>query len=290
MAGPTQTVEQLFPPRPFQIARRNIQPPSDLLIPPEASLRVTSLGSLAGQSFVLRSRVLRADGSVMRSDYTVTNDGSRVANVNRFPVGDGFLLSVVVDTIAVPPQRGELFVSVSLAIGLDAAAVPVQTLFADYATAADPPTWPHGRVISSVESAGAFRTVVGTDPPAGNIIVETVPTGARWRLHSLKCTLVCDAIVANRTPRIVLLDNLAKQSGYGLQPLALTAGQTGIMTFATLGYTMSSGVGLLFFMVSGLPQQTILRSGYQIMVLVDFGGPADNFGPPVMLVEEWLEG
>lgn len=286
----TAILETLFGTRPFEIARRNIQPPSNLLLPPETALVIITRGSIAGQSFTLRARVLQPGGLVQRHEQLIQDPGTRVATNTFLPLNEGYLLSVFLSAPAIATQRGELYVLVLQGLGPAPNSTPVRTLFSDYLTTAGRLGWPEGRQLSSVEEAGAYRVIDGTNPAAGNPVVETVPTGARWRLHSIEVTLTTAGAAGNRVPTLSFRNAAASEFATLVSPQVVPVGTTARLTWSTVGYSATQVTASGIISTIGQMQPALLRAGNTIRIgSFDVFDPLDDFSDPVYLVEEWME-
>lgn len=81
-----------------------------------------------------------------------------------------------------------------------------------------------------------FSSVSG--PYAGNVITTLAPNTSkrRFRIHSIRVSMVCDATVANRVFKTYLNDTVLGQMGVAILSSAnQTAGQTADHTLAKMG-------------------------------------------------------
>src|SRR3990167_7266768 len=128
---------------------------------------------------------------IVSGDHTTSGDRSLATSViaiTEMPI------SLTVRTAETSVSRGECYVKVSLRVE----GAIVALLFSGYVTDAGTPAYPNGKTESSVEGPGLIRSITGTNPAAGVLISETVPTGARWRLIYLHTDIVVDATVISR--------------------------------------------------------------------------------------------
>jgi hypothetical protein len=177
-------------------------------------------------------------------------------------------------------KRGQCYVRVSLRIE----GVIVATLFAGYVDGTTAVAFPNGKIEDSLSGFGFFRSITGTDPAAGAEVSETVPTGALWKLHSLTVTLVCDATVANRQPKLRFddLSNFVFYGGFGANSVA---GETSQLAWAAVGAVAASSYS---GRLNQLPFDFKLLAGYRIRTNTSTIQAGDDYGAPQLYVEEWI--
>lgn len=130
---------------------------------------------------------------------------------------------------------------------------------------------------------GRIRTIVGTDPAAGQEISETVPNGVRWEIISLRFQFVTDAAVANRVVRLIADNGVS------------------IFWLISANYTQTAGIGNNYSWVPGfitannlsdtvtaIPLKIILAAGYRLRTATTNIQAGDNHGAPVLVVREWV--
>jgi hypothetical protein len=245
-------------------------------------LVVNGWNSVVGQSLTIRTRRRTPQGDLVTSENTLALTADRQANTLAISLNDGTLVGIAVHpTVAV--QRGQTFVRVGLARG---AGNPEQmTLAQDYVTIAAPLGWPGGRIASPTEGPGAIRSITGTDPAAGQEISVTVPTNALWLILGLRAVLVTDATAITRVPRFVISDGT--NVIYESEPNTFTG--------ASVTMPQVTGNGLGFGGLANyvrhhpLPTRLLLRGGFQIQTITAFLQAGDDWGPPQILVEEWID-
>jgi hypothetical protein len=130
---------------------------------------------------------------------------------------------------------------------------------------------------------GVFKLYSCADPAAGAEISCTVPAGKIWRVVSLRVALVTSSGVANRFPSITVDDGTTVFYQI-ISPTAHTASLTWTYNFSAVPSAASAGntVGLL-----PAPQGTLLGAGYRILSVTTAIQAGDNYGAPVVFVEEW---
>jgi hypothetical protein len=269
-------------------AHRNIAPPGDRYITRDDQVAITSWNSVAGVALQLRARLLTPDGKVRISSFAHVPNTDRSAKSEAFALAEGFLLGVMVVVTAGTVLRGQCFVSVFLTLGSLPITVAGQLLAQDYVTGSAPIAWPGTPIRSPTEGPGFSRTILGTDPAPGNVVLETVPTNARWRLLWLRASLTTDATVVNRVVRLNTLragpETLSTDSHVN-QP----ASTTFRYVFGPYGAWQSSTQAPSPTQHVAMPSTPTLEPGDQISVFEAQGFTvADDFTAPRYYVEEWI--
>lgn len=191
-------------------------------------------------------------------------------------------MSMEVSPLVSDLRRGELYVEV----GLRFTNFPCLLLAAGYVTEHRHLTWPPGIFEHSVDGAGRLRSITGTDPAAGTQILETVPTNARWKLKTLRILLTTNGTVANRR-LIVIIDDGAIEIWRVRTPVDQTAS-----TARNYLYSMGRQKDTAFVTDEihlPLPDDLVLFQGWRVRTITDNMQAGDNYGPPQLLVEEWIE-
>jgi len=184
------------------------------------------------------------------------------------------------------PLYGQTWIRVDVVRGLTGAVEPLATLMQGCITATQKIAFPGSEMYSTLERPGAIRTITGTNPAANTEVLETVPTGARWRLLALTVRLVNDATVANRLPILILDDGLASMA-WSAVTSAMTAGAQWQATWGTYGVTIApTSLGS----IAALPDGLVLLAGHRIRTNTLNFQAGDEYGAPQLTVEEWLEG
>jgi len=212
-------------------------------------------------------------------DHATNADRTRA--VDTFALPD-FPIFLQASPSTAPVRRGELYVRISLLL----AGFSVGRLSAGYLTDSKTITWPPGVHEDSTSGRGLLRVISGTNPAAGNEVIEIVPTNARWRLLSLGVGFVTDATVASRQVRLRITD--------GTQEIALvpaTASQAESTTrsyWFVAGYPNTPGLqsGVVY---SFIPTDYFIPQGGTIETKTANLQAGDNYGTPILVVEEWIE-
>lgn len=250
------------------------------------ALQVSSWNALASVRLTIRGYTRAIDGRVAPLNETHLANTDRTINSTVHPLPEGELRALTVFVTGAAPIIGQTFVRLQIIRGLASSGIVLASLAADYVTAVQPLAVPGSPVKRSVEGPGAIRSITGTNPAPGAEIIETVPTGARWRVQSMQTRLVTSATVGTRQPRLRADD--------------------GVTTFAAMPQWLTQAASLTrdYAWLSGAPNTAVVESGLGAMGIPSFrllaghrlrtetvGFDADDdWAAPQLLVEEWLEG
>lgn len=263
-----------------------VAPPTGLRVSRDEVLFVRVYNAIAGTPLVdIQARLMLPDGTIVQAREFVAPSTDRGAVDRVFPLSEGYLLGLAVSVRNATPRRGQTFVTVALGWGGANTIVIGQVLLSDYVVFGHPLGWPYGPQRHPTEGRGLPRIITGTDPAAGSEIVETVPTNARWRLYGIRFTLVTDATVATR--RVTL--NVDDGATVGLQ-LWNANGQTAGLTFLyeshQVGHQAAAVSSREFIPLAAAID---LFQGWRILTSTVNIQAGDNYGAPILYVEEWLE-
>lgn len=257
-----------------------------LFVTDDDFLLVTSINAAATVRLTIGGRLLRRDGTVVPLAEAHTPNTDRTAATSAHKLAEGWLQSVTVIATAAS-VHGLTFVRIDLCRGqVNGARVPIATLAQGIVTSAQRLAWPGSPLAATHERDGALRAVTGTDPAAGAEISEAVPTGARWDLLAISFQLVTDATVANRETALTFDDGatiyFTSPSGF-----AQTASLTRRYSAAAIGAQTAPAAGtdrqILIPLITLLPGHRIRTATTGIVA-------GDNYGAPLLLVRETLEG
>jgi hypothetical protein len=220
-------------------------------------------------------------GSLVDFSETLNPASDRTLSTVDIPLAGRVPVSISVST-TVATQRGQTFVRIALA---DSAGNERAVLAQDYVTVAAPLGWPGGRIASPTEGPGAIRSIMGTDPGAGVEISETVPMNARWRIISIRATLLTAAVTINRSVLWVLDDGTF--SFYTMYPGSTQPASSRYDYFLTPA-AFRGFAGFNDFFVPA-PIGTVLRAGHRIRTQTESLQAGDNWEAPQLQVEEWID-
>jgi hypothetical protein len=279
--------ERIFPAQPLAFAGgRVIASPFQFVSTGEEFLRIVSANSLSGVRVAIQGRRLSDKGEIepISRDHTPNTDRSIATQY--YPLGIGSILNLVVFAAAGAPVIGQTYVMIQITRGQGAVAVLLGTLLAGYVTASQALGWPGSPLESSIAGGGYHRSIQGTLPGAGNNIIESVPTGARWQPLSIYAVHQTDANVANRF--------MSMQAGSGIDiyarvdtSTAQTASTNGIYDFS-VGTQQIALAGQNTWTLP-LMQDFILRAGEYFALVALNKQAGDAYQIINYKVREWLE-
>lgn len=134
--------------------------------------------------------------------------------------------------------------------------------------------------MSRVASQGRLRFITGTDPAAGANVLETVTAERRWLLHAIAVSLTTDATVANRIVRLQIQNPDGTVILESEDAAAQAASTTVRYSFGNWGFNPTSPR-------MALPLPILLPPGARIVTSTAALQVGDNFGAPLLLVEDW---
>jgi len=246
----------------------------------EAETPQIQIESWSNSARKLLIRGFTRDGTIS-FDHTTNTDRSRKAE--GFDIPDLPIMVQVAPETA-PVRRGECYIRLTLLMG----GFAVGRLSAAYLTDSKTITWPPGVFEGFTEGPGLIRYLTGTDPAAGNEVSETVPTNARWRIKFLWFSLVTDATVTTRRVTLLIDDGSTIFFASRVAP-----GQAESLTRYYLyvpGYAIEeTAFDANLRIREALPDPLILPQGYRIRTSTTNLQAGDNWGTPVLVVEEWIE-
>lgn len=284
------STEQLRIPSPLEgvkFATVNLQPPSNVFTGPDDALFITTYGSANSVRIDVRARFLRADGIIIPKEMSNVPLTDRSAVTVVESLGEGWLLNASVFQGSGNAKRGQCYVVVGIARGTGAARFVHTILMQGYVGTGLNRAWPGDRLEQPMEGPGYLRGIPGTDPAPGAEISEVVPTGARWRLMSIGATLVTDATVQNRAPKLVI--DIGSGSPFWT---SITAGAQA----ASNTYSYFYGAGMSFdslngnqTFIQGIPNNLYMSAAWRFKTSTVLLQAGDNWGAPLYFVEEWIE-
>jgi hypothetical protein len=264
---------------------QGVQPPSTVYITRSDRLRVTIWNSAAGIEVDVGARLLRADGNITVLPNALFPTSNRASNTFDLDMAEGFLLSVCATTPTGSVKRGQCWVSIALIRGSGANATVHQSLILDYVETGGALQWPGGVVDDPVSGNGRFRVILGTQPLAGQNILETVPTGARWKVLTFQATLTTAAGGVNRTFRLRILDSGNDYAECGAL-FSLAGGSTA--NYVWLSGVTPGQIDTAFF-GAALPTDTLLSAGGQLNTVTININAGDQWSAPTYSLVEWVE-
>lgn len=248
------------------------------------NLRVVTVNAAAGVSLEVHYRLLAKDGSVKPGLFKQVPTSNRTATSTDFAMAGGFVTNITVVATAGTPKIGQTFVIVQIIRGVGATAIVLGTMLQGYVTTTQSLGWPGSAVVSSTEGEPCVRTIIGT-ATGGADATETVPTGARWELLSVRA-LATNSAAGIATPVRCRLDD-----GSNIYSEVYTPNYGGVSTvnpvcFGENGPTGSAAITGGVAVFGTLPINRML-AGHRFTLHSDSGG--NTWAAPVYTVREWQE-
>jgi hypothetical protein len=282
------SVEVIIKADPFASANgKVIAVPFQFLSTGEDHLRVRSFNSLAGVVLTIDMRTLNTAGEIQVSSSPHTPNSDRSAKVTTIALAPGYILNLVVRASAGSPTIGQTYVIVELVRGLGTNAQLLGQLLGGYVTAQQGLAWPGSPIESSIAGGGWFRSFEGTIPAAGQQVVETVPTGARWDVRLVRVDLLADAIGLNRLIALMYRTPAALFVAVHLPIVSIPPGNFNVCLWQRGPVSGSpTGTGIA---VGSLAEEVTLMAGDSIRTSTFNMEATDQFVEVVLGVREWLE-
>lgn len=265
---------------------RVITSPFQFVADADTFLRVVSVCSVAGVTLAVQGRRLDDNGQIQPMRETHTPNSNRTSKTQDYGLGRGAILNLTVFASAGAPLAGQCYVMVQLLRNFGGTAIVLGTLLGGYVTAVQALGFPGSPIVSSLQGEPALRDILGTDPLAGNVAVETVPAGARWELTAARVILVTSGVGPDR--RVIL-----QLTGGGVvfaQLLSLNTQPLGTSLTYTCGSnvegTSDLGAGFIQF---GTPARSLLPAAGSFLFTHTNFDAGDNYQAPQYQVREWLE-
>jgi small ligand-binding sensory domain FIST len=261
--------------------------PQGVYVTGDDHLLLTVLNAATGVTVRVGGRMLDAvSGRAVPFNLELVPATDRSASTTVVRLQEGWLQQATIVVSGGTPLYGQTYARLDIVRGDGPGRTVLGTLAQGLITAQVRQAFPGAVLQGPLEAPGTIRSITGTDPAAGAEVSETVPTGARWRLHALRVALTTDATVANRETSLTLDDGTTI---YAQMP-------AGEAQTASAAFTYTWAVGL----IRGAPNQggsrlipippLWLLAGHRIRTLTTNIQAGDNYGAPQLLVEESLEG
>ena len=251
----------------------------------EDLLVVSSWNILSGLVLSVNGRILGPGGQIWDFQFQHTPVATRLGTASTFTLSPGRLLNLSVYSIAGVARRGQCYVRLRLQHRKFGTPALMVMLAQGYVTSDGSLLWPGGSYHDSVAGRGFLCSVTGTDPAAGVEVIEAVPTNARWRLRTLRASLVTDVTAPARTVNLIVDDGtttLLNFPGVTTQAASLTR----TYNVAEYGFQPTAvGTDIFFY----IPFNLYLFQGWRIRTSTTALAAGDNWGAPQMEVEEWIE-
>lgn len=262
---------------------QNIAPPNAIYFSPDDQLFLFVVPSVVCTLRVI-VRYLLPTGELKVGEYDVITVATRSPQLQIQNLGEGFLLGVNVFCHTTALRRGQVWAKFVFIRGGLNTQILTQTVCQGYVTELTGLFFPNGPGGYEFEGFGNIRSITGTVPGAGSEIIETVPSGAIWRLNSFRAAFTASATVGTRNVTLLIDDGVNVLYG-SLIPLAVTAAgnlsmgvynNIQVSTFSTNAEVMP------------LPNPFYLPAGYRIRTSSGILA-GDQWTAPQYQVEEWLQ-
>lgn len=266
----------------------DVPPSNAILVTPSDTLYLGVTCSMAGLTVTLSVRVLQPDGVITLSRYDVQVSATRVAIPNFFPLSYGFILSAVVSAGAgASPGRGQVYAQLFIQRGaMSTQPNYPQQLCCGYVTYQTPIYYPFGPSGYSLEGHGVIRSITGTAPAAGTDILELVPTGATWRVQSIRYTFTTAGVAGERYTGLMVLDSTGTDILQISVDQPIDGGQTWTVNYSNVD---AGSIAAISNAASTFPSNLYLPGGFGIRTATPGIMPGDVYSAPQYLVEEWLQ-
>jgi hypothetical protein len=279
--------EQAFPSTAVAIGGgRVITTPFQFVADADTFLRVTSVCSVTGVTLAVQGRRRDDNGTLQPIKETHAPNSNRTTKTQDYGLGPGAILNLTMFATAGALVSGQCYVKVELLRNFGGTAIVLGTLLGGYVTPVQALGFPGSPIVSSLEGEPALRAIAGTLQPVGQIIAETVPTGARWELISLVHSYTTDATVITRR----VLTQLTAAGVPCFVGIAFNAQGASDSWTHTWGPNIEGTSDATIKRVqSGIPGRTLMPSASTFFVTAANLQAGDQFGQPFYLVREWLE-
>lgn len=260
--------------------------PEGMYIDLNDRLAVSFSGVGSNGLLIVNVRILGLDGLIHVISLNSPNSGTRALPLTFFPLMEGILLSVSATVSGGTGVPSAMYASVGLSRApLNAQSVYVN-LCAGYLNSSVPLSWPGAVPIRTVDGPGVYNIITAGGVPApGAEWIITVPAGMRFRVVSVSAALTTSAVVANRSPNLVIDDGvniLAEIPSTNAQAASTTARYTwmdgGVFAVAPAGLNLAP-----------LPGNCILMAGSRVRSLTTLLDVADQWTNAFQLTGLWLE-
>ena len=140
---------------------------------------------------------------------------------------------------------------------------------------------------SPMTGQGVLKSIVGTNPSAGQNVSEEVPSGSEWEIDSLKFGFTTDATVSTRRVRVQPTD--------GSSSFYLILASNTQTASSTLSYVGVSGEGIDPSVANNndqilpMPEDLRLKEGWKIESSVSNLQAGDDIATPLLKVRERLK-
>lgn len=265
---------------------QHASPPTSAYVGKDDSLWIMCSNN-AASTVTVNARFLMPNGDIKLNQWALNFTLSRAAQFKQIQLPECFLLSVaLVNNTINSATNISCYVAAIVSRLVPTAFNAAQTLCQGYSSGTMAISWPTGVNTTNVDCVGISRIIQGTTPAAGAEISETVPASAKWRVASIRFSLTTSAAVANRVVNVAFDDG----SGFIFAATGVTFNQTASLTFVynfAQGYAGVTGAGTPAAVQ--LPSPMFLPQFFRFRTQTVGIQAADQYTPPIYMIEEWLQ-
>ena len=247
-------------------------------------LRIGVTTAIASMVIGVAGLMRNVNGEDSAFDMRVAATSDRVETVLQQNIGAGHIIHAQAYVVSGTNIDRGVFVNARIVREAGATDQPQFTLFSGYLDGGHAPSFPYGKHHAPLEGPGQVRAITGTDQAANTEITETVPAGAVWRLMGVRFQLVTGAAAAARQVTLIVDDGtntIWQAVGNATQADTLTRNYN-YFPWSTL--PTAAGTEIYGY----IPPNMLLRNAFRIRTSRTNGVAGDNYGAPILLVEEWL--
>lgn len=260
--------------------------PFQFLVTGEDNLRIEGWSAVDGATLSVAYRFADTKGKIIANTVHLALTGDRLVRELDVKLGEGYLVNMSIFMTGVSPLVGQVFTCIKLIRGFTGATIILGLLAQGYITHEQGIGWPGSPLVTSLDTLPVPRLILGTEPAPGSEIAETVPTGARWQVVSVRFTLTTDATAANRTVRL-------RFNTSGTEAFRVPGGAVQTASLAVL-YNFAVGVTRMTSSVGGvqnlpLPSDLWLNAASQVQTISENLQAGDDYTQPQLFVREQLE-
>jgi hypothetical protein len=183
-------------------------PPIEAYVGVNDQVYIMTSTPAGGITVTVDARLLMADGSIVPNTWSFVAPAQRAGYFTLLNLPECFILTMTIRSQAAYGD-GQFYTGLYISRGYPSITFLPAILAKGYVSSNIPLNYPDGFQKGSQDGQGYMRIIQGTTPGAGVDITETVPSNARWRLHSFGATLQASAAVGNRNPRLVFDDGVS---------------------------------------------------------------------------------
>jgi len=209
----------------------------------------------------------------------ITPNSNNTKKLDRIALTD-IPTHINVKAVNTSSRRGETYVRIDLDFGRNISA----NLLEGYVSSTTNLTL--GMHEDSISGKGIFKVITGTNPAANVEITQTVPANRYWVLHSMNYTLVTDA---NAATRRVSLNFSNGSSIYLTLVPSISQIESLTQTYNWTAQGDQQGVQDLHTNQILPNTKIVLPAGHIITTVTSNRQVGDDFGAPLMFVEEFVQ-